>query len=185
MGYSQHSGVVIVCDGTDAAARRIARVLFNDPATGVMRHADAGYERASEVAEERGVRIPMREDPVLVRRGIAVDRDRAVGAGAERSADSLAEAAKMLEVIADSAPGLTADPDSWETSNLLHVGQLLTTVATLREESRGGHVRSDFTDRDDAHWLGHTHAVRKADGSIVTSFHPVAAKDHATAEDRS
>jgi len=113
-----------------------------------------------------------------------IQRAMTVGAGAVRSAGSLAEAAKMLEVIADSAPGLTADPDSWETSNLLHVGQLLTAVATLREESRGGHVRSDFTDRDDAHWLGHTHAVRKADGSITTSFHPVASKDHVTSEDR-
>ena len=46
MGYSQHAGVVIVCDGTEAAARRIERVLWNDPATGVMRHADAGYADA-------------------------------------------------------------------------------------------------------------------------------------------
>src|SRR5437763_1822447 len=50
MGYSQHAGVVIVCDGTPAAARRIERVLWNDPASGVMRHADAGYESAIECA---------------------------------------------------------------------------------------------------------------------------------------
>ena len=49
MGYSQHAGVVIVCDGSDAAAKRIERVLWNDPATGVMRHADAGYEIADRV----------------------------------------------------------------------------------------------------------------------------------------
>jgi L-aspartate oxidase len=85
----------------------------------------------------------------------------------------LAQAAKNLQSIADSTPGSTADPDSWETSNLLHVGQLLTAVAALREETRGGHVRSDFTERDDAHWLGHTYAVREADGAIATSFHPV------------
>jgi urocanate hydratase len=59
MGYSQHAGVVIVCDGTDAAAKRIERVLWNDPATGVMRHADAGYAKAIEVAKDRGVRMPM------------------------------------------------------------------------------------------------------------------------------
>jgi urocanate hydratase len=59
MGYSQHAGVVIVCDGTDAAAKRIERVLWNDPATGVMRHADAGYAKAIEAAKERGVRMPM------------------------------------------------------------------------------------------------------------------------------
>ena len=59
MGYSQHSGVVIVCDGTDAAAKRIERVLWNDPATGVMRHADAGYEQARACAREQGLTLPM------------------------------------------------------------------------------------------------------------------------------
>ncbi|HVO90755.1 MAG TPA: urocanate hydratase [Casimicrobiaceae bacterium] len=59
MGYSQHAGVVIVCDGSDAAAKRIARVLWNDPASGVMRHADAGYERAIEVARAKGLKLPM------------------------------------------------------------------------------------------------------------------------------
>jgi urocanate hydratase len=61
MGYSQHSGVVIVCDGTDAAARRIERVLWNDPATGVMRHADAGYDIAVQCAKEQGLNLPMVE----------------------------------------------------------------------------------------------------------------------------
>ncbi|WP_084453181.1 urocanate hydratase [Roseateles chitosanitabidus] len=59
MGYSQHSGVVIVCDGTEAADKRIARVLWNDPGTGVMRHADAGYEIAQTTARERGLKLPM------------------------------------------------------------------------------------------------------------------------------
>ncbi len=59
MGYSQHSGVVIVCDGTDAAAKRIERVLWNDPATGVMRHADAGYAKAIDVAKAKGLNLPM------------------------------------------------------------------------------------------------------------------------------
>ncbi len=58
MGYSLHAGQVIVADGTDAAARRIERVLTADPGMGVFRHADAGYERAIDVARERGVRIP-------------------------------------------------------------------------------------------------------------------------------
>jgi urocanate hydratase len=58
MGYSQHAGVVIVCDGTQAAARRIERVLWNDPATGVMRHADAGYETAVRCARENGLNLP-------------------------------------------------------------------------------------------------------------------------------
>ncbi len=59
MGYSQHAGVVIVCDGSDAAARRIERVLWNDPATGVMRHADAGYDEARACAREQGLNLPM------------------------------------------------------------------------------------------------------------------------------
>jgi urocanate hydratase len=61
MGYSQHAGVVIVADGTPEAARRIARVLWNDPATGVARHADAGYESALDTARANGLRLPMRE----------------------------------------------------------------------------------------------------------------------------
>jgi len=59
LGYSQHAGVVIVCDGSDAAARRIERVLWNDPASGVMRHADAGYDSAVACAREQGVNMPM------------------------------------------------------------------------------------------------------------------------------
>jgi urocanate hydratase len=58
IGYSLHAGQVVVADGTDDAARRLARVLRGDPALGVLRHADAGYERASEVARERGLKIP-------------------------------------------------------------------------------------------------------------------------------
>ncbi len=59
MGFSQHAGMVIVADGTEAAARRLARVLWNDPATGVMRHADAGYGIAIDCAREKGLDLPM------------------------------------------------------------------------------------------------------------------------------
>ncbi|PWC52305.1 urocanate hydratase [Azospirillum sp. TSO22-1] len=59
MGYSQHAGMVIVADGTDAAARRLERVLTNDPGTGVMRHADAGYDIAKQCAKEQGLTLPM------------------------------------------------------------------------------------------------------------------------------
>ncbi len=62
MGYSQHAGVVIVCDGTDAAAKRIERVLWNDPGTGVMRHADAGYDEAIKCAREQSLNMPMLRD---------------------------------------------------------------------------------------------------------------------------
>jgi len=59
MGYSQHAGVVIVCDGTPAAHQRLGRVLRNDPASGVMRHADAGYESAIACARREGLDLPM------------------------------------------------------------------------------------------------------------------------------
>ena len=59
MGYSQHAGVVIVCDGSAQADKRLARVLWNDPGTGVMRHADAGYEIAVACAKEKGLNLPM------------------------------------------------------------------------------------------------------------------------------
>ena len=59
IGYAQHAGMVVVADGTDATAKRLERVLTTDPGMGLIRHADAGYERAIEIAHERGVRIPM------------------------------------------------------------------------------------------------------------------------------
>jgi urocanate hydratase len=61
MGFSQHSGVVILCDGTEDADQRISRVLHNDPATGVMRHADAGYQIAIECAAKHKLDLPMLE----------------------------------------------------------------------------------------------------------------------------
>jgi urocanate hydratase len=59
IGYSQHAGMVVVADGSDLADQKLERVLTTDPGMGVVRHADAGYERAIEVARERGVHIPM------------------------------------------------------------------------------------------------------------------------------
>jgi urocanate hydratase len=61
IGRSIHAGQVSVADGTPLAAAKLERVLTNDPAMGVIRHVDAGYDRAVEVAQERGVRVPMRE----------------------------------------------------------------------------------------------------------------------------
>ena len=62
IGYSQHAGMVIVADGTPLAAQKLERVLTTDPAMGVLRHVDAGYERAIAVAEERGLHVPMRAE---------------------------------------------------------------------------------------------------------------------------
>ena len=75
IGYSQHSGIVIVCDGTPEAARRIERVLTNDPATGVMRHADAGYPEAIACASEQGLNLPMLREATPDERHRGGDRD--------------------------------------------------------------------------------------------------------------
>jgi hypothetical protein len=77
IGYSQHAGMVVVADGTDLAAQKLERVLTTDPAMGVLRHVDAGYDRAIEVAEERGIRVPMLDgqDRVLGRDGPLDARD--------------------------------------------------------------------------------------------------------------
>jgi len=142
-------------------AHRIADDITRRPSAGDLTSAvslECGQDTALVASQER----------------IGIQRAMTLGSGAVRSAHSLAQTAKALHIIADAEAGSTADPDSWETSNLLHVGQLLTAVATLREETRGGHVRSDFDDRDDARWLGHISAKREADGSITTSFNPIA-----------
>ena len=97
--------------------------------------------------------------------------------GVVRSHSSLASTAAALAGLAAADDGVEGGPKSWETTNLLHLGQLLTHVATLREETRGGHVRSDFPDRDDAHWLGHLAAVRMPDGILAMSFHPTEPQD--------
>jgi len=168
----------VSCTGVHGANRLASNSLL-EGLVFAHRIADDITSRLSAgelTSAEPSVRI---EDTALVagKERLAVQRAMTLGAGAVRSLESLARGASTLQVIADSAPGSTADPDSWETSNLLHVGQLLTSVAMLREETRGGHVRSDFPDRDDDHWRGHTAAVRTADGSIATSFHPTVPQD--------
>ena len=108
---------------------------------------------------------------------VAVQHAMTAGAGAVRSADSLASTARALEGLARGASGSEPGPKSWEATNLLHIGQLLTLLAALREETRGGHLRSDHPDRDDERWCGHSHAERQPDGSVTTTFHPVPRQD--------
>jgi urocanate hydratase len=71
IGYSQHAGMVVVADGTDLATRKLERVLTTDPAMGVLRHVDAGYARAIEVARERGVKVPMLDAEIAANPGPA------------------------------------------------------------------------------------------------------------------
>ena len=95
------------------------------------------------------------------------------GAGAVRSAESLALTAEALVELADAATSSEPGPESWETTNLLHVGQVLTLAATLREETRGGHVRSDHPEPVDPGWRGHTLLARRPDDTVTTDFAPV------------
>ena len=95
------------------------------------------------------------------------------GAGAVRTAEGLAGTAEALGALAERSLGsgvAEPGPQTWETTNLLHVGQLLTHLAARREETRGGHVRDDFPEADEA-WRGNQRAVRGADGTLATTFH--------------
>ena len=109
-----------------------------------------------------------------------IQRAMTSGSGAVRSADSTAATAQTLAALAEGAgPGAdTPGPAAWEATNLLQLGQLLTQAAALRQETRGGHLRSDFPDRDDAHWLGHLRSRRGVDGVVVASYHPVDTEEH-------
>lgn len=99
------------------------------------------------------------------------------GSGAVRSAASLASTALALHDLALAATSTESGPQSWETTNLLHIGQVLTLAASLREETRGGHVRSDHPDQVDPRWRGHTLVLRGADGTLSTTFEPVPEQD--------
>ena len=99
------------------------------------------------------------------------------GAGAVRSAEGLAETAATLAGLYATGPADEPGPQSWETTNLLHIGQALTLAAALREETRGGHVRSDHTELVDPGWRGHTVLSRTADGRVATTFEPVPEQD--------
>ena len=99
------------------------------------------------------------------------------GSGAVRTAQSLAHTAAALRDLALAATSTESGPQSWETTNLLHVGQVLTLAAGLREETRGGHVRGDHPEQVDPRWRGHTLVVRGTDGTLSTTFEPVPEQD--------
>lgn len=129
-----------------------------------------------EVAAPAAVRgsLEGESDAVLdASRRIEVQRAMTLGSGPVRSGESTADAQVALAALAVQ-PTTEAEPGplTWETTNLLHLGQVLSHVAHLREETRGGHVRSDFPERDDARWLSHLTATRQADGQVVITERP-------------
>jgi L-aspartate oxidase len=113
--------------------------------------------------------------PALIRgkRRLKVQRAMTAGAGSVRSASSLAATEARLRELAAADDGRKGGPRSWETTNLLHLGRALTLAASLREETRGGHVREDFPRRDDVHFLHHTVIRRADDGELVVTTDPV------------
>jgi len=95
------------------------------------------------------------------------------GAGVLRSADSLEATAKVLASVGERGSDGVASVEDWETSNLHTVGTVLTHVATLRQETRGGHWREDFPERDDARWRGHLTVVPDEDGNVRAAYSTV------------
>ncbi|RKT78973.1 L-aspartate oxidase [Terracoccus luteus] len=134
---------------------------------------------AGELPPSSPVDVVDDADRALVRgrRRLEVQRAMTAGAGTVRSAASLDRTETALAALArtgaDEDAAKKGGPKSWETTNLLHLGRALTHVARLREETRGGHVREDFPDRDDARYLHHTWLRRSGDGELVTETVPV------------
>lgn len=132
---------------------------------------------AGELPMAEPVGVPGLPALIGARTRTAVQSAMTTGTGAVRSADSLAAAAAALASLAQTGPAEEPGPLSWETTNLLHVGQVLTFAAALREETRGGHLRSDYPECDDVHWRGHSVLARDADGTISARFEPVPEQD--------
>ena len=105
IGRSQHAGQVCLADGTDLAAEKLDRVLTNDPGMGIIRHVDAGYDRAIEVAAEQGVRIPLREHRLMTawRRDPSTGSGRRLRRAVERHRRTLA--ATRVPAVTGGSPG--------------------------------------------------------------------------------
>ncbi len=136
---------------------------------------------AGELPETTPVELHGPVELVRAKRRGEIQRAMTAGSGTVRSATSLAGTETVLSAIAERAERHAAKkqggPKSWETTNLLHLGRALTYAAGLRAETRGGHVREDFPDRDDARFLHHADLSRGADGVVRATLVPVPASN--------
>ncbi|MGB7820119.1 MAG: L-aspartate oxidase [Ornithinibacter sp.] len=163
------------CTGVHGANRLASNSLL-EGLVFAARIADDITDRIAEgsLPERTPASVANDTDDVLdATHRLAVQRAMSRGSGPVRSAESTERALEALAGLA-ALPSTEADPGpgTWETTNLLHLGQALTVVAHRREETRGGHVRSDFPERDDHRWLTHLRTTRRADGALVVTQHP-------------
>ena len=165
------------CTGVHGANRLASNSLL-EGLVFARRIADDLTQRlaAGELPEsEPALLVEPTDAPALIRgkRRLQVQRAMTAGAGTVRSAASLARTEAQLAELAAADDGKKGGPKSWEATNLLHLGRALTLAASLREETRGGHVREDFPERDDQHFLSHTIIRRDGDGKLAASTEPV------------
>jgi L-aspartate oxidase len=162
----------VACSGVHGANRLASNSLL-EGLVFAHRIADDLTARlaAGELPPSEPVVQPGGETLLDPERRIDVQLAMTAGAGAVRSAESLHHSAFELAALAECTTD-TAGSAAWETTNLHQVGSLLAHVAAQREETRGGHLRSDFPDRDDARWRGHLTTRREPDGTLTTVYAP-------------
>ena len=165
------------CTGVHGANRLASNSLL-EGLVFAHRIADDITARVRSAELPMPVMPPVSADDAAIldsRHRLDVQRVLTAGVGPVRSAASTAGALAALTELA-SRPSVEAPgPNSWETANLLHLGSALALVAARREETRGGHIRSDFPDQDDIHWLRRQQVVRGADGILAITDLPVPA----------
>lgn len=170
------------CTGVHGANRLASNSLL-EGLVFARRVADdlTGRLGAGELPETTPVELHGPVELVRAKRRGEIQRAMTAGSGTVRSATSLAGTETVLSAIAERAERHAAKkqggPKSWETTNLLHLGRALTYAAGLRAETRGGHVREDFPDRDDARFLHHADLSRGADGVVRATLVPVPASN--------